>query len=66
MSVEKKTYSVTELNPTHHQGFNQDVFNEFEVVALQLLALGAGSLSLLVRIEAKVLGLIFKLTLFQD
>ena len=50
--------------PAYHQGLGQDVFNEFEVIALELLALGAGSLRLLIRIETKELGLIFELTLF--
>lgn len=49
---------------THHQGLGQDVFDEFEVIALKLAALGAGSLGLLIRIETKELGVIFELTLF--
>jgi len=52
--------------PAYHQGLGQDVFDEFEVIALELLALGAGSLNLLVRIETEKLGLVFELTLLQD
>lgn len=52
--------------PAHHQGLGQDVFNEFEIIALELLALGAGSLHFLVRIETEELGLVFELTLLQD
>lgn len=52
--------------PAHHQGLGQDVFDEFEVVALELLALGAGSLHLLIRIETEELGLVFELALLQD
>lgn len=52
--------------PAHHQGLGQDVFDEFEVVALELLALGAGSLYFLIRIETEELGLVFELALLQD
>lgn len=52
--------------PTNHQRLGQDVFNEFEVTALKLLVLGAGSLRLLIRVEAKELGVVLELTLFQD
>lgn len=52
--------------PAHHQGFDQDVFDEFEVIALELLALGAGSLHFLICIEAEELGLVFELALLQD
>lgn len=50
----------------HHQGFGQDVFYELEVVPLQLLALGAGSLRFLVRIETEELGFVLELAFLQD
>lgn len=52
--------------PAHHQGLDQDVFDEFEVIALELLALSAGSLHFFIRIKTKELGFIFELTLLQD
>lgn len=50
----------------HHKGLGQDVFDEFEVVALELFALGARSLYFLVRIETEELGLVFELAFLQD
>ena len=52
--------------PAYHQRLGQDVLDEFEVVALELLALGAGSFYLLVRVETEELGLVFELALLQD
>lgn len=52
--------------PAHHQGPDQDIFNKFKVIALELLALAAGSLHFLVCIEAEELRVIFKLTLLQN
>lgn len=49
----------------HHQRLDQDVLDEFEVVALQLLALGARSLRFLVGVKAEELGLVFELALLQ-
>lgn len=49
----------------HHQRLDQDVLDEFEVVALQLLALGARSLRFLVGVEAEELRLVFELALLQ-
>lgn len=50
----------------HHEGLGQDVFYEFEVVALELLALGAGPLGLLVRVETEELRVVLELALLQD
>lgn len=47
----------------HHQRLDQDVLDELEVVALQLLALGARSLRFLVGVEAEELRLVFELAL---
>lgn len=52
--------------PAHHEGLGQHVFNEFEVISLELLVLGAGSLCFFIRIETEELGLVFKLALLQD
>lgn len=50
----------------HHKGLGKDVFNEFEVISLELLALGAGSLGFFIRIETEELRVIFKLALLQN
>ena len=50
----------------HHQGLGQDVFDELEVISLELLALAAGSLGFLVCVETEKLGLVFKFALLQD
>lgn len=52
--------------PAHHQGLDQDVFDKFKVIALELLALVAGSLHFFVRVETEKLRLIFELALLQD
>lgn len=41
--------------PAHHQRLDRDVFDKFKVIALELLALGARSLHLLVGVEAEEL-----------
>lgn len=54
------------VHSSHHKRLGQDVFNELEVIALQLLALGARAFGFLIRIETEKLGLIFELTLLQN
>lgn len=49
---------------SYQQALGQNVLHELEVIA-KLLVLAAGSLHLLVRVEAEVLGLIFELALLQ-
>lgn len=51
--------------PAHHQRLDQDVFDKFKVIALELLGLGAGSLHLLIRVETEELRLVFELALLQ-
>lgn len=63
---ERKCVYVCVCVPAHHQGLDQDVFDKFKVIALELLALGAGSLYFLVRVETEELRLVFELALLHD
>lgn len=51
---------------THHQRFHQDVFDELEVITLELFALGTGSFRLFIGIKAEELRFVFELTLLQN
>ena len=49
---------------SYQQALGQDILHQLEVIA-KLFVLAAGSLHLLVCVEAEVLGLILELTLLQ-
>lgn len=50
---------------SYHQRLCQDVLDEFEIIALELLALGTGSLCFFIRIKTEELRLVFELAFLQ-